>query len=43
MKENFQVPTRLDIICIQRLASSDFAQKTSFKSRIIRWVKGGAK
>lgn len=43
MKKNFQAPTRLDIICLQRLTSLDFAQKISFKSRIILWMKGGAK
>ncbi len=43
MKENFQAPTCLDIICLQRLTSLDFAQKINFKSRIIRWMKGGAK
>ena len=33
----------LDKICYQRLTSPDFAQKLSFKTRIIHWVKGGAK
>lgn len=35
--------TRLDIVCYQRIQSTDFAQKPNFKSRIIRWMKGGAK
>lgn len=43
MQINTQAQTRLDKICLQRLISSDFAQKKSFKSRIIHWVKGGAK
>ncbi|HFF4507721.1 TPA: hypothetical protein ACGDUJ_002693 [Acinetobacter baumannii] len=33
----------LNKICYQRLTSPDFAQKTSFKSRLILWMKGGAK
>ncbi|MHA3078813.1 hypothetical protein [Acinetobacter sp. ANC 5502] len=37
-----QAQTRLDKICLQCLTSSDFAQKPSFKTRLIRWVKGGA-
>lgn len=43
MRYNFQAQTRLDKICIKRLTSPDFAKKLSFKSRIIHWVKGGAK
>lgn len=45
MGKKFQALTRLDKICLQRLTSLDldFAQKTSFKSRIILWMKGGAK
>ncbi|SSP36681.1 Uncharacterised protein [Acinetobacter baumannii] len=43
MGKKFQTLTRLDKICLQRLTSLDFAQKTSFKSRIILWMKGGAK
>lgn len=43
MNKTIQVQTRLDQICFQRLISPDFAQKPSFKSRLIRWVKGGAK
>ncbi len=33
----------LDEICLQRLKSQDFALKQSYKTLIIRWVKGGAK
>ncbi|MEN8549672.1 hypothetical protein ABFW07_10725 [Acinetobacter soli] len=33
----------LDEICYQRLTTPDFAQKLSFKTRLIRWMKGGAK
>lgn len=33
----------LDDICLQRLKSQDFALKKSFKTLIIRLVKGGAK
>ena len=43
MQIDTQEQTRLDIICLQRLTSTDFAQKLSFKIRLIRWVKGGAK
>ncbi|MFW2079668.1 hypothetical protein ACNPQK_01610 [Acinetobacter guillouiae] len=38
-----QVECCLEQICFQRLASPDFAQKLNLKSRIIRWMKGGAK
>lgn len=43
MNRKTKAQLRLDEICIQRLTSLDFAQKPSFKSRFIRWVKGGAK
>lgn len=43
MRNNFQAQNRLDKICINRITSSDFAQKQSLKIRLIRWVKGGAK
>ncbi|WP_272482697.1 hypothetical protein [Acinetobacter tandoii] len=43
MNKTIQAQTRLDQICFQRLTSPDFAQKLSFKSRIIHWMKGGAK
>lgn len=43
MQIDTQAQTRLDIICLQRLTSADFAQKLSFKTRLIRWMKGGAK
>ncbi|EOW4376458.1 hypothetical protein ABF359_01660 [Acinetobacter baumannii] len=43
MNNNIQAATCLNQICFQRLISSDFAQKLTLKSRIIRWVKGGAK
>lgn len=43
MQTNTKIQARLDIICLQRLISSDFAQKPNLKSRIIRWMKGGAK
>lgn len=33
----------LDVICYQRLTAPDFAQKQSFKIRLIHWLKGGAK
>jgi len=43
MNNTIQAQTCLDQICFKRLTSPDFAQKLSFKSRIIHWVKGGAK
>lgn len=43
MKEIFQAATRHNLICLQRLTSLDFAQKLTLKSRIICWMKGGAK
>ncbi|MDC5670268.1 hypothetical protein OFN19_08390 [Acinetobacter baumannii] len=38
-----QAQSCLNKICFQRLISPDFAQKLTLKSRIISWVKGGAK
>ncbi len=38
-----QTQSRLNEICYQRLTAPDFAQKQSFKIRLINWVKGGAK
>ena len=43
MQTNTKKQARLDIICLQRLISSDFAKNPNFKSRLIRWMKGGAK
>ena len=43
MNKTIQVQLRLDSLCLKRLTSSDFAQKQNFKTRIIRWMKGGAK
>lgn len=43
MQIDTQAQTRLYIICLQRLTSTDFAQKQSIKIRLIRWMKGGAK
>lgn len=43
MKNNIHAQTCLDVLCFQRLNSPDFAQKKNLKSRIIRWMKGGAK
>ncbi|WP_270957823.1 hypothetical protein [Acinetobacter bereziniae] len=43
MHINAQAQSRLNEICYQRLTSPYFAQKQSFKKRLIHWVKGGAK
>ncbi|MDV7447597.1 hypothetical protein [Acinetobacter baumannii] len=43
MNNNTQAETCLNEICFPRLISPDFVQKLTLKSRILRWVKGGAK
>ncbi|WP_266095443.1 hypothetical protein [Acinetobacter bereziniae] len=43
MNNNLTAQNSLDEICYQRLTAPDFAQKQSFKIRLINWVKGGAK
>ncbi|MFX9342742.1 hypothetical protein ABTO59_12495 [Acinetobacter baumannii] len=43
MNNNTQAATCLNQICLQCLISSDFAQELTLKTRIIRWMKGGAK
>ncbi|MFW2077482.1 hypothetical protein ACG94X_07095 [Acinetobacter sp. ULE_I010] len=43
MNKSIQAQFCLDTLCFQRLTSPDFAQKPNLKSRIIRWMKGGAK
>ncbi|WP_289845178.1 hypothetical protein [Acinetobacter soli] len=43
MKNETKALLCLNEICYQRLSSPDFAQKLSFKIRLIRWMKGGAK
>ncbi|WP_373351038.1 hypothetical protein [Acinetobacter bereziniae] len=43
MNNYLMAQNSLDEICYQRLTSPDFAQKQSFKKRLIHWVKGGAK
>lgn len=43
MNNSSTVQNLLDKICLQRLTAPDFAQKQSFKIRLIHWVKGGAK
>lgn len=43
MNKTIQAESCLNELCYQRLISPDFAQKLSFKTRLIRWMKGGAK
>lgn len=43
MNKTIQAESCLNELCYQRLTSPDFAQKLSFKIRLIRWMKGGAK
>ncbi len=43
MNKTIQAQSCLNQLCYQRLTSPDFAQKLSFKTRLIRWMKGGAK